>query len=82
MGGCLSPVAGVRDSELSPLLNASWDEHSFVSWQDGLAERHNRAGIIGNCGGACARLAVRVIWERLVHISVIVAIQSTMLYQA
>ena len=79
MRGSFSPITGVRNRELSPLFNASWDEHSLVPWQDCLAERNDRAGVVGDGSGTSARLAVRIIREGLVHISVIVAIQSTVL---
>lgn len=60
-------------------MDARWDEHGFVAWQDCLAERDNTASVVRYANGTRAWLAVRLVREGLAYFAVLIAIQTTIL---
>lgn len=60
-------------------MNAGGDEHGFVPWEYGLAERDNAIGIIFDVNVTGAILTVGLIWEGFLDLPVTVVEEAAIL---
>lgn len=75
----LTPVAQIRDSQSSQLLNKRGDQHGLVAGKNRLAESHLLLALVLRADDAGAVLAVGTVREGLLNLAVLVAVQSTIL---
>jgi hypothetical protein len=76
------PVASIGDSKNCIIINVRWNQHSFVSWQDGLAEGNRLGGFVLARHSPNTIITVRSVWEGLVNLSVFVTVKSAILQRA
>lgn len=76
-----TPVVGARNSESGKIGHGSWDKHGFIARKHGLTERYDTARVVlyTNVGGG--RLAIWFVWEGLLNVAIVVAIQTAVLFE-
>ena len=77
--GGSTPVVGARNGNLCPVLDRGWDEHGFVARKDCLAPCHSFAGLVFDPDVACSVHAVGFLGEGLVNVTVMVAVEASIL---
>lgn len=82
LSGGFTPVAEVRHGKSSCVLDQRGNQHGLVSRQHSLADRNLLAALILRAHGTRAVLAIRLIGERLLDLTVLVAIETAILAHA
>jgi hypothetical protein len=82
LSGGFTPVAEVRHGKSSYVLDQRGNQHGLVSRQHSLADRNMLAALILRAHGTRAILAIRLVGERLLDLTVLVAIKTAILAHA
>lgn len=82
LSGGFTPVAEVRHGKSSNVLDQRGNQHGLVSRQHSLADRNMLAALILRAHGTRAILAIRLVGERLLDLTVLVAIETAILAHA
>lgn len=83
LSSSLTPISRIRHRKGRQLLHQRRDQHRLVSGQNGLTDGDISAlAFVAHAHGPRAVLAVGPIRERLLDLAVLVAVQSTILYQS
>ena len=76
---CTGPIVWPGNGELRPSFNVRRYQHCLIARQHGLTECDITTGFIGAPDIACAVDAVRLVGKRLLDVSTLIAIKTTIL---
>jgi hypothetical protein len=79
LSGGFTPVAEIRHGKSSYVLDQRGDQHGLISRQHGLADSNLLAALILRADGTRAVRAIRLVGERLVDVTVLIAIETAIL---